>query len=503
MNHKVLIIEEARKKENLQDKLQSSIIAPSVLKCQTHGGTKIKFACSTCNVLVCIECTVIKHRGHKFEELTKHATQQKQKITEGMGFLLQAENKLGESIKEAKAEIEKIEEKRKEVEGKIEEECQRLEAALKARKRELLAKSEEISTTKLTGLSIQIDELSSLKDQITSCNSIVTTIANFSDTEVLAIITPLLAQLSRLSKRFMKRTLEPTESDTLTVEMDSNKVQGAIAAFGAVLETPNQTPRDYTSLTTPTLTIAAGNPYDIAVCNNGDIIVAYYGSHSVQIFDATGKLKSTFGTYGTGNGRFQSPLGVCECEGIVFVGEFSGGRIQKMTKKGQFLSMFGSRGSLNGKLSYPWGCAINKLNGKVYIADAGNNRVQVFNPDGTFSRIIGGGGSTPQPRAVALDPDGNVHVATYGASVMNVFSMDGHFIREYGNGILSTPSGVAIDKYGYCIVGDWNNHAVYVFDPHGKHIHKISFSSSICGTEVDNEGCVYVVENGNKKIHKF
>ena len=502
MNHKVLIIEEARKKENLQDKLQSSIIAPSVLKCQTHGGSEIKFACSTCNVLVCMECTVLKHQGHKFEELTKHVTQQKQKITEGMELLVQAEIKLGESIKEAKAEIDKINEKRKEVDGKIKEEYRQLEAALKTRKRELLAKSKEISTTKLTGLSIQIDELSSLKDQITSCNSIVTTIANFSDTEVLAIITPLLAQLSRLSKRFTKQMLEPAESDTLTIEMDLNKVHGTIAAFGVILDTPNQTPRDYTSLTTPTSTIAAVNPFDIAVCNNGDIIVANHCGHSVQIFDAAGKLKTSFGTHGSGSGQFSHPLGVCEYEGVVFVSEYSGCRFQKMTKEGQFLSTFGSQGSLNGQLSQPWGCAIDK-HGKVYIAEEGNNRVQVFNPDGTFSRIIGGGGRTPQPKAVAMDPDGNVHVATFGAIVIKVFSIDGHFIREYGTGILNGPSGVAVDKFGYCIVGDWNNRAVYVFEPHGQHIHKISFSSNICGIAVDNEGCVYVVEHGCKKIHKF
>ena len=72
---------------------------------------------------------------------------------------------------------------------------------------------------------------------------------------------------------------------------------------------------------------------------------------------------------------------------MVFIGEYSGCRIQKMTKEGHFLSMFGNRGSPNGQLSQPWGCAIDELNGKVYIADAGNNRVQVFNPNGTFSHM--------------------------------------------------------------------------------------------------------------------
>ena len=192
------MIEGARKMKNLQNELQRSIVPPSALKYLLHKGSEIKFACTTCNILVCMECTVIKHQGHVFEELTKHVTQQKQKISEGKELLAQAEIKLGESIKEAKAVMEKIEEKRKEIDVKINEEFQRLEAAIKNRKKELIAKSKEISTAKLMGLSIQIDEMSSLKDQITSYNSVAADVsANFSDAEILSIITPLLVDCRR------------------------------------------------------------------------------------------------------------------------------------------------------------------------------------------------------------------------------------------------------------------------------------------------------------------
>ena len=183
--------------KNLQNELQRSIMPLSALKCPLHEGSEIKFACTTCNILVCMECTVIKHQGHKFEELTKHATQQKHKISEGKELLAQAEIKLGESIKEVKTVMEKVEEKRKEINMKINEEFRQLEAALKNHKKELIAKNEEISTAKMTGL---IDEMSSLKDQITSYNFVAADIsAKFSDAEILAIITPLLAQLSRLT----------------------------------------------------------------------------------------------------------------------------------------------------------------------------------------------------------------------------------------------------------------------------------------------------------------
>ena len=97
-----------------------------------------------------------------------------------------------------------------------------------------------------------------------------------------------------------------------------------------------------------------------------------------------------------------------------------------------------------------------------------------------------------------------IQITTYtcGASVVKVYSTSGRLMREYGNGILNGPSGVAVDKFGYCIVGDWNNEAIYVFDPHGHHIHKISLSSHVCGIAIDNKGFIYAVE-GCKKIHKF
>ena len=326
LNHKVLKIEEARKLNNLQNELQRHIIPPLTLKCQEHKGSDLKFSCTTCNALVCMECTVIRHQGHKLEELLKHVTQLRQKIAEGIEPLVQAEIKLEEGIKESKAMVEKVEEKKKEVDGKIEEECRRLETVIENRKRELLAQSMNMSTTKLTSLAIQIDELTSLKEQVSSCNSAVSDIhSNYSDIELLSISAPLLHQLNQLLERFKKQTLDPTERDTLTVEIDTNKIESAIAVIGNV-ETSHATPRDYTSLTTPTLTISAGNPYDITVSNSGDVFVANHCGHSVQVFDSNGKLKKTFGEHGTGNGQFVLPLGICEHEGVVFIGEFGGNR---------------------------------------------------------------------------------------------------------------------------------------------------------------------------------
>lgn len=49
---------------------------------------------------------------------------------------------------------------------------------------------------------------------------------------------------------------------------------------------------------------------------------------------------------------------------------------QVFDSKGQLLQQFGSRGKADGEIWYPAGVCIDK-NGQIYVADHGNNRIQV------------------------------------------------------------------------------------------------------------------------------
>ena len=54
------------------------------------------------------------------------------------------------------------------------------------------------------------------------------------------------------------------------------------------------------------------------------------------------------------------------------------GRIQMFTSDGQFITKFGETGSGDGQLSDPEGVGVDKESGAVYVADTGNNRIQLF-----------------------------------------------------------------------------------------------------------------------------
>jgi DNA-binding beta-propeller fold protein YncE len=73
-------------------------------------------------------------------------------------------------------------------------------------------------------------------------------------------------------------------------------------------------------------------------------------------------------------------------------------RIAKFNKDGDFLKTWGSTGSGEGQFNGIRGIASDAA-GNIYVADAGNNRIQVFDGDGTFKSMIGNIGS---PQAICI-----------------------------------------------------------------------------------------------------
>ena len=87
-------------------------------------------------------------------------------------------------------------------------------------------------------------------------------------------------------------------------------------------------------------------------------------------------------------------------------------RIQKFTSAGKFITAVGSKGNKPLEFNDPFGITIHPLNNKVYVADSLNHRIQILNPDLTFSSNFGsngsGNGQFQSTWDVACDSTGNV-----------------------------------------------------------------------------------------------
>jgi tripartite motif-containing protein 71 len=84
-----------------------------------------------------------------------------------------------------------------------------------------------------------------------------------------------------------------------------------------------------------------------------------------------------------------------------------------------FVTEWGCVGTAEGQFRGPQAISINSTD-NVYVADTGNNRIQVFSSNGTFIREWGQFGTDNgffnQPRGITVDQRGNVYVAVYGLS---------------------------------------------------------------------------------------
>jgi hypothetical protein len=124
-------------------------------------------------------------------------------------------------------------------------------------------------------------------------------------------------------------------------------------------------------------------PEGIAVDHVGNVYVTN-GRRKPDIikFDSTGKflfrIKSNGALGSLTYPRWLTTDGV----GNLYVSDYENHVVKKYDQNGNFITSFGGKGSGDGQFNYVNGLAIGK-SGKIYVADAGNNRIQVFGKKGT------------------------------------------------------------------------------------------------------------------------
>ncbi len=121
--------------------------------------------------------------------------------------------------------------------------------------------------------------------------------------------------------------------------------------------------------------------------------------HVVVKFSPDGEVLLTIGTAGVAGNPPQAltePTSVVTAaNGDIFIaeghsGQYPGagpdsvGRISKFTKEGKFIKSFGRWGSAPGEFKTPHDLAMDSQ-GRLFVADRGNMRIQIFDRDGAFT----------------------------------------------------------------------------------------------------------------------
>jgi DNA-binding beta-propeller fold protein YncE len=128
-----------------------------------------------------------------------------------------------------------------------------------------------------------------------------------------------------------------------------------------------------------------------------------------------------------------------------------------------------------GRVKDPRGVAINEK-GTVYVADAGNRRVDAFSPEGVFLFGIGpsvGSLELQEPAAVAWDPGRFLYTLDRGLKKIVKTEPSGAYLASWGEpgtgaGQLQDPVALAYDGVQFLYVLDAGNKRVSVFSNDGR-----------------------------------
>lgn len=179
----------------------------------------------------------------------------------------------------------------------------------------------------------------------------------------------------------------------------------------------------------------------------------------VAVFDReNGTPLFHFGKAGTDPGEFKSPLGLdVDYQGRIYIADSGNHRIQIFDPRGQLLTYFILKEDRYGCPADPTDLVVDQKNNRLLIVDNDNHRFLSYTLDGKFLKEIGEvgfeNGQFRYPYGIALDGNGMIYVVDVLNTRVQVFNPNGEFMRNIGEwgiekGQFFRPQAVAVDDQG-------------------------------------------------------
>jgi DNA-binding beta-propeller fold protein YncE len=245
----------------------------------------------------------------------------------------------------------------------------------------------------------------------------------------------------------------------------------------------------------------------VAVDSEDNVYLFHRGKGPIASFSSDGAFLNAFG-----DDDIEDPHGISVgADDVLYVVDRDGHQIFRYSQGGEILLRLGSRGqaSFEAPFNHPTD-AFEGSGGEIYVSDGyGNSRVHKFSSDGAHLMSWGRSGTGPGefsvPHGICVDTQGRVYVADRDNHRVQIFTGDGQYLSEW-NGYYR-PTDVQIDRNGAVYVSDLAGR-ISVYDQDGNLLGRVRVGQTGKGDRahgvcVNSKGIVYVALASTDVVEKY
>ena len=553
--HKVVTLQEL--KEGGAKEFSQNETSPPM--CKDHD-EQLKIYCFDCNCLICRDCIIYDHVGHKSDFVKKSIPHYKKSVKESLVPLATINSNISAATREVERVEREVSEQHIAVTDTIEQSLQQLHEILRKREKQLLDRVSELKQQKLNKLEVQKQSFAQATSEIQDLMKFAEcSVESTTDEEFMLLQQHIQEQIQEQCEKHECLDLMPAEVANVGIRVACAEGISDLCQKDAEV-TVLADPKKCTVEGLGTSLAEVGKLAQFIVCTvyqNGQICVETQivwceiksvASGTVIHAEVTSKGRGDYKVTYTPKVRGRHTI-IVKVNGTHIVGS----PFQVFAKIHP--TQLGKPVRVMEGVSFPWGIALNSKQ-QLVVGEWGARRVGVFGKEVQSIAFR----EFECPNGVAVDKDDNVYVSDTKTSSLFKFSKEwklvkvarngtqlGHFkdlsfikvindklyvcdrgndrfqilntnleyVDNFGcygdrNGQFNDPNGIAQDRVGNLYVSDTNNNRVQVFDCEGNFLSafsrmgadskKLSLPYGIC---VGSDHLVYVCDSGNKCVSVF
>ncbi|XP_067932146.1 E3 ubiquitin-protein ligase TRIM71-like [Watersipora subatra] len=467
--------------------------------CSKHLTEKLEYCCNNCTQPVCRECIVVEHIGHNIVRISETAQLFKRHIPSIMSDLKGQGARISNVLTQVERCVESMEGRAKRVNAEVKSYVRSNIKALEEAEHDLLTQIESVRSLKSELLCAQQADLKGVKSRLVDAISLISGAWKAQgDVDLIYIKQSLHSAINKIQADMNHlSTCHEDDQIEFILREPHTAMRSSIAQIGSI-----------TSGLSSLHTTASGHGLHCAIVNKYAKFKVICRNHcNKQVNQSLDMVEVNI--FAPDGSRLKVDV-ICKPDGVIHYSyfpstlgtytisiEIRGRHIRnspikvKVRKRRNYYNIaesdhqLGSDGERDGQLCRPWGVCCDPL-GHIIVADRSNNRVQVFNPDGSYRLKFGetgsGLGQFNKPAGVAVNSTNQIVVADKDNHRIQVFSFDGRFVHSFGergslNGQLHYPWDVACNEEDCILVSDTRNHRIQLFSSAGQYLSKFNFHS--------------------------